>query len=348
MWFHILRMLFATAAILAALLPAPAVAQLALPRAPLDLAAELDRMDQAGGRIVVAVTPVGRPIAYRDTTPPATREEELGRRRENLAVVRRLNLAADGEFGPDTQRPGPAELELLERFALSDAGAVWLREVVNEDIAFFNRGLLEFQPSLYYAALAPGTVALSDFLTGQLTLDGQFANIQLFKFHAFPGHGASARPGTIGLGTSGFRSHFPYGGQVVDPLAILSHEFGHTRFGDPTSGESILGEARTVERYENPVRVRHGHEPRSVYYLGSARDTEVALSGEAGEDLVDLSHRKKVLVETQEVVDEYHCKCERPSFLVGCDFKWVPVVTVAGHRLLILRPSCYLRDTPSP
>lgn len=330
------------------MLPAFAPAQIAVPRVPLDLVAELDRPDQAGGRIVVAVTPVGRPIAYRDTTPPADRDEELARRRENLAVVHRLNLAADGELGPDTLRPGPAELALLERFALNDAGAVWLREVVNEDIALFNRGFLEFEPMLYYAAMFPGTVALSDFLTGKPTLDGQFANVQLFKFHAFPGHGASARPGTIGLGTSGFRTHFPYGGQLVDPLAILSHEFGHTRYGDPASGESILGEARTVERYENPVRIRHDYEPRSVYYRGSARDTEVALAGESGEDLVDLTHRKKIVVETQEIVDEYHCKCERPSLLVGCDFKWVPVVTVAGRQLLIWRPHCFVRDAPAP
>jgi hypothetical protein len=333
--------------VLLAGLPAIAPAQIAAPPALLDLSAELDRPGQAGGRIVVKIAQNGRPFAYRDAAPPADRDDELAWRRENLAIIHRLNLAVDGEVEAETLRPGPAELALLERFALSDAGAVWLREVVNEDIALFNKGYLEIRPTLYYAAMKPGTVAMSDFLTGQQTLDGLFANAQLFRFHAFLGYGASARPGTIGLGTLGFREHFPYGGQVVDPIAILSHEFGHTRFGDPTSGGSILGEARTVERYENPVRIRHGLEPRSVYYLGSAQDTEVALAREEGADLMDLSHRKKVVVETQEVVDEYHCKCERPSLLLGCDFKWVRVATLAGHELLVLRPSCFVRDAPA-
>lgn len=333
--------------IVPACLPAFAVAQPAAPPVTLDLEAELNRPWQAGGRIVVAIAPNGRPFAFRDPTPPANRDEELARRREHLAIVHRLNIAVDGEVEADTLRPGPAELALLERFALSDAGAVWLREVVNENIALFNKGYLEFQPTLYSAAMKPGTLALSVFLTGQQTIDGLFANIQLFRFHAFLGYGASARPGTIGLGTLGFREHFPYGGQVVDPIAVLSHEFGHTRFGDPTSGESIVGEARTVERYENPVRIRNGLEPRSVYYRGSAHDTEVALAREEDADVMDLSHRKKVVVETQEVVDEYHCKCVRPSFLLGCDFKWVPVVTVAGRELLVLRPSCFVRDVPA-
>jgi hypothetical protein len=317
-------------------------------RPPLDLAAELDRPGQAGGRIVVEILPSGRPFVRRDAAPPADREDELARRRENLAVAMRLNLAVDGEVEADTLRPGPAELAMLERFALDDAGAVWLREVVDEDIALFNQGYLEILPMLYFAAAKPGTVALSDFLTGRQTLEGLFENAQLFRFHAFLGHGASARPGTIGLGTLGFREHFPYGGQRVDPIAILSHEFGHTRFGDPTSGESIEGEARTVERYENPVRLRHGLAPRSMYYLGSAQDAEVALAPDESEDLVDLSHRKKIVVDTQEVVDEYHCKCARPSFELGCDFQWQPAMTLGGRQLLVLRPRCFVRNVPAP
>lgn len=62
-------------------------------------------------------------------------------------------------------------------------------------------------------------------------------------------------------------ARFAFGGQAVDPLAILHHEFEHTRFGkNPQSLENILAEeAFTVAQVENPVRVLNGFEPRYTY-----------------------------------------------------------------------------------
>lgn len=62
-------------------------------------------------------------------------------------------------------------------------------------------------------------------------------------------------------------ARFAFGGQEVDPLAILHHEFEHTRFGKhPQSSEQILAEeAFTVAEVENPVRILNGFEPRYTY-----------------------------------------------------------------------------------
>jgi len=62
-------------------------------------------------------------------------------------------------------------------------------------------------------------------------------------------------------------ARFAAGGQPVDPLAILHHEFEHTRFGrHAQSLEEILAEeAFTVSEIENPVRVLNGYEPRYTY-----------------------------------------------------------------------------------
>lgn len=69
---------------------------------------------------------------------------------------------------------------------------------------------------------------------------------------------------------------FRFGGQPVDPLAILHHEFEHTRFGQHAQGEHKLldEELHTVRMVENPVRVLNGFEPRHTY-------TQVNEAGEA-------------------------------------------------------------------
>ena len=103
-------------------------------------------------------------------------------------------------------------------------------------------------------------------ITGELTDDGLFAdNFNLFKVVPIEGIGAFGEGFRVRLGIDGFKDHFAHGGQVVDPMAIIGHEFGHTILGDYTSGEDIEGEARTVRDYENPVRSLNGFTPRKCY-----------------------------------------------------------------------------------
>lgn len=60
---------------------------------------------------------------------------------------------------------------------------------------------------------------------------------------------------------------FTFGGQPVDPLAILHHEFEHTHFGRYPQREDALlqEELHAVRDVENPVRILNGFEPRYTY-----------------------------------------------------------------------------------
>ncbi|PIQ25002.1 hypothetical protein COW36_16245 [bacterium (Candidatus Blackallbacteria) CG17_big_fil_post_rev_8_21_14_2_50_48_46] len=62
-------------------------------------------------------------------------------------------------------------------------------------------------------------------------------------------------------------NQFRYGGQAIDPLAILHHEFEHTRFGrfEQSEAQMLQEEVHAVREVENPVRSLNGFEPRYTY-----------------------------------------------------------------------------------
>jgi hypothetical protein len=209
------------------------------------------------------------PRAGRGSDPPAHADAERARRAEHFALARKLNLVTQTRVVPLALPLTETQIELLERFALSDAGAVWFREVADDTLRLFNQGYLEVDAARWREFLAGGPrPALSRLITGRLSEAGLFAqDAAVFRVFAFDGFGAMAAAASIRMGLSGFRCHFQFGGEAVDPQGVLSHEFGHTRYGDPRSAGLPLGEARTVARYENPVRLRNGFAPRTVYYL---------------------------------------------------------------------------------
>jgi hypothetical protein len=208
----------------------------------------------------------------------------------------------------------PAQLELLQRFAMSDAGAVWLRQVADDTLRLFNKGYLEIDHARWARAVMSGRMPrLSELVTGQLTDKGQFAgNVSLFLFSGYAGSGAMAHPGAIGLGDQGMRCEFPMSGELVDPIAVISHEFGHTRYGNPASSGTLLGEARTVELYENPVRERNGFPPRAVYFERFDQGPLEARKGGLLQRLLKLEREKGIAVDTLTRVDRYHCDCPGP------------------------------------
>lgn len=73
-----------------------------------------------------------------------------------------------------------------------------------------------------------------------------------------------------------FPSNFPLkevfpGGEKIDPLAVIHHEFGHTRYftkQTSTALVSILNERTAVIENSNPVRMLNKNEPRYTYYNG--------------------------------------------------------------------------------
>lgn len=171
--------------------------------------------------------------------------------------------------------PQAGELEQLRRLAFAtgdDApageGLRWLERYVRTD---YGSGMVRRVLEDYEAARAAGWIDPE----GELTPDGHFAGYVPFRIRGTPG-AAAGGSAEIRLPFS-FRDTFRFGGQRVDPLAIVHHEFGHTRYGLPAGPEdlretvrgtrlSLEHEARVVDRFENPVRLRNGFEPRFRYY----------------------------------------------------------------------------------
>lgn len=286
----------------------------AVERTRVDLVRELEQPWQAGGEIVLYCAPDGTPRAGRLPGPPAGPDGERARREEHFALARRLNFAGKGEAHPLGLPLTEDRIELLQRFALSDAGAVWFREVADDTLRLFDRGYLEYDQTLWSRAVDAGRLPrLSELITGRLTEAGLFAgDARVFKFSGYAGPGAMAHPGAIGLGDAGLRCQFPSSEELVDPHAIISHEFGHTRYGDPASAGTLLGEARTVERYENPVRVRNGFEPRTVYYQRLNQGVAEPRKGSLLERLLRLEREQGISITDRSAVDRYHCDCPGP------------------------------------
>lgn len=222
-----------------------------------DLKTELKGHNQSGGRIVLSKNSEGKIKVSRVELPPLTLVEELEQREEVFQIFKKLNIINENDLNGQETVPNEKVMALLHQFAMSDAGAIWLRRVTDDTIAAVNRGYIELDAS---------NKKLSEMITGKLTEDAQFDSFfSLFKVTSFSGKGANGGGGRIGIGDELFRDRFPAGGQKIDPLAIVSHEFGHTRYGDPTSGEHIHGEAFCVEHFENPVRVKNGFDERMTY-----------------------------------------------------------------------------------
>jgi hypothetical protein len=300
---------------------------------PVDLERELAAPWQAGGEIVLTCAADGTPLVGRLPRPPRDAAEEQARRAEHFALARRLNLARKGEAHPLGLPLAPAQLALLERFALSDAGAVWFREVADDTLRLFNRGYLEYDRAAWTRAVRTGRPPpLAQLITGRLTETAQFAgDARVFLFSGYAGPGAMAHPGAIGLGDAGLRCQFPTSEELVDPYAIISHEFGHTRYGDPASAGTLLGEARTVERYENPVRIRDGFEPRAVYFQRTHQGALEAQKDSLVDRLLGLERQRGIAVRDLSAVDRYHCDCPGPlPIILDCEVRERPAGTEAG------------------
>jgi len=114
---------------------------------------------------------------------------------------------------------------------------------------------------------------------------------------------------SIRLGRQGLRCHFTLSDELVDPHAILSHEFGHTRYGDARSAGTPLGEAATVAKYENPVRIRNGYPPRTVYYLRLDARTPVQPRDQLLNRVLTQWREGRVDIGTLAPVERLYCEC---------------------------------------
>ena len=157
--------------------------------------------------------------------------------------------------GRGEEAPRGQGRQVLEEYVKTDFG----QEMIGRVLADFDR------------ALEQGWVTPQ----GELTEEGEFAGFIPFRVvHSPDTAAASLREVRL---PERFASHFRGGGQRILPLAIVHHEFGHTQFGQPAKPHEIVTdehgtrlhvdhEMDIVERFENPVRLRYGFEPRESYH----------------------------------------------------------------------------------
>jgi hypothetical protein len=317
---------------------------------PVNLIEALDQPWQADGQIALICGPEGQPRAGRIATAPKDRKEEMARRKSHFALAKRINMAQKGEVNARTLALNPKQLAFLERFALSDAGATWFLALADDTLRLFNAGHLEYDQALWKRALRQGRMPpLAELLTGRLSEAGQFkSDLQVFKFGAYTGPGALSQPSGIGLGDEGIRCQFPSSNELVDPMAILSHEFGHTRYGDPSSSADLIGEARTVELYENPVRERNGYPPRTIYFQRNDQGLLDARNRGLLEQLELIEKKQGIDVQSKGSLERYHCDCPGPlPIILDCEVRKTPTGETSDTS------SCSLRwrngdKTPAP
>lgn len=290
-------------------------------RRPVDLERELQAPWQAGGEIAVYAAPDGSPRAGRRADPPDGATGEQARRAEHFALARKLNLVTAWRVVPFALPLSEEQIALLERFAFTDTGAVWFREMADDTLRLFNQGYLEYDEALWRAHRQGGPQPpLSALISGRLSEAGLFSqDVAVFRIFAYDGLGSQAAAASVRLGRQGFRCQFSMSGEAVDPFAILSHEFGHSRYGDPRSAGHPLGEARTVARYENPVRMRNGYPPRLLYYLRIEPGRRPVTREPLFARLLAWREDKALRLIDLAPVDGLFCECpETPGMLRDC------------------------------
>ncbi|MBT9583870.1 hypothetical protein IV102_11030 [bacterium] len=158
-------------------------------------------------------------------------------------------------LGRGEEAPRGQALKVIQEYLGSDFG----QEMASKVVADFDR------------SLAQGHLSAD----GEVTLEGQLAGYEPFRI-VHGERGAQASLNRIWM-PQNFPSHFAASGQAILPVAILHHEFGHTKYGTPAgptdvvtdehgSRLSVDHELEIVNRYENPVRLRYGYEPRHSYH----------------------------------------------------------------------------------
>lgn len=191
----------------------------------------------------------------------------MKKRRENWQkfVKRHIPVAKEFGFDEDDQHDDPRELGPtpgtgayihLEKYAMTGYGALMIHKVIQEYELLVKRGAIDEKTNL---------------VNRKVLTKRQYEIFRVLIKDTHP-NGKKAQAGgaanRINLPTN-FPSSptYRYGGQKIDPLAVLHHEFEHTRFGTDSGHDAgnIKEELVAVERLENPVRALSGLEPRYTY-----------------------------------------------------------------------------------
>ncbi len=198
------------------------------------------------------------------------REAESDRREHAFILVDKVNIHRNN---PE-RRLQKKNHGLLREFFHTNAGAWFARRILKETLWAAQKGYLEYTQNLESFCQSRRKIPLHEVLSGEISFDGQLQqDFIFFEINEHGGPGAFAQPGFISISAVGIGGRWSVTRQKVDPLAIISHELGHTRYGDSSTGGHLLGERQTVINFENPVRKLNGYAPRRGYYSHSLNQT---------------------------------------------------------------------------
>lgn len=184
----------------------------------------------------------------------------MAKRRENWQKFVQRHIPREQNFSfelaeqhPDFGRLGPGynsdAYGYLEKYAMTDYGALMIGKVTEE----------------YERLVDNDSIDASTNFANEKALNSGYQIFRVLVDDLKQARGAANRielPGNFPK-----RPTYLYGGQEIDPLAVLHHEFEHTRFGIDSRHDAgdIKEELAAVERLENPVRALSDLEPRYTY-----------------------------------------------------------------------------------
>ncbi len=242
------------------------------------------------GTNTVTINPSGLAIRITQgssTLSGAQLTAEVARRR---AQFQRLGVLIDRNGAPSA-----IWLSTLYDYAMSDFGAAMFRRVLAEYDDVVRRRLVDQNTGLLT------TRGQNPANNPWSTQDPRVAQNQPYEpFKLISSTYGSTKNGRVGTGytkydfmldSSGFAqlkaqaisfvdtplNQYPGSGEQIFYMAVVHHEFGHSRYGD--TGVNHTGvqikpngdatELFAVDAYENPVRLMYGYAPRYTYYNGT-------------------------------------------------------------------------------
>ena len=177
----------------------------------------------------------------------------------NLATKKEMLMSAAGDKVL-TQR----DLDIIKKYAQTPYGHENIMKVLEFNSDWTSKGNYKYKDDY-----KENCKDVASVFTGEPSEELEFSDDSPKRFLIFgvaDSKGAWAEPASIKIGEHGFNNIFPTGGQKVDPLAIIHHEFCHTKFGITHNTTDLKGEAQVVRECENPVRETNGHDKRMTYY----------------------------------------------------------------------------------
>ncbi|MBE8221186.1 MAG: hypothetical protein HAW60_00475 [Bdellovibrionales bacterium] len=209
----------------------------------------------SGGEITITKDLKNNILVQRNYCKTRDKKNELLSRYKNWIIFKQLHLSSiPGEVFYNSKPVSKKLKNFLYNFAMSTSGALWVQKVVNVDLHLI-------QKKYYKVSNINGKPVINP--TDDFLIDLAFS-----KFYIAETDSNTRASGSFIAINKNFLNYklFSKSKQKIDHIAILSHEFGHTIFGDPKTRNDIYSEADAVARYENPVRILNNFLPRKTYY----------------------------------------------------------------------------------